>query len=403
MRNFLRLNRTQKTTTWFCVSCSLSPLSSLTAFGVVCLSSLDENSIVFLAGFERLTLRGLSPVARPFLSTFPGAQLRQPLRALTVCKKRPLSLRSPTSLCALRAFFLGTGVRPRRLSCLLFCRAFSSFSPSPRSFSSFFLVVKPNAKERLPRSFSPATVSGQRDRPPRVWRLGVSGEKDKKGKGKKVFRWRLLSAPTLLPVERRREKRRNARRRGDRKKRGNRRREKNSRRISGTGFKMNSVEETGLERDADAQNEGRRGREHQTKMRPPQSLDDPASLSFADLVKQQQSASSSQTEGRGDLLLAYGSCLLRKFRDKLGDALWGVLETVYLQALEFRQDRWATYCLQALQTRWRDSTRVKRLKGIALEAQGQWAAALCHYDSLLSQQPHDPLTRKRVTAALKNQ
>ncbi|EPR57234.1 tetratricopeptide repeat-containing protein [Toxoplasma gondii GT1] len=138
-------------------------------------------------------------------------------------------------------------------------------------------------------------------------------------------------------------------------------------------------------------------------MRPPQSLDDPASLSFADLVKQQQSASSSQTEGRGDLLLAYGSCLLRKFRDKLGDALWGVLETVYLQALEFRQDRWATYCLQALQTRWRDSTRVKRLKGIALEAQGQWAAALCHYDSLLSQQPHDPLTRKRVTAALKNQ
>ncbi|KFG58974.1 hypothetical protein TGRUB_267830 [Toxoplasma gondii RUB] len=187
MRNFLRLNRTQKTTTWFCVSCSLSPLSSLTAFGVVCLSSLDENSTVFLAGFERLTLRGLSPVARPFLSTFPGAQLRQPLRALTVCKKRPLSLRSPTSLCALRAFFLGTGVRPRRLSCLLFCRAFSSFSPSPRSFSSFFLVVKPNAKERLPRSFSPATVSGQRDRPPRVWRLGVSGEKDKNGKGKKFF------------------------------------------------------------------------------------------------------------------------------------------------------------------------------------------------------------------------
>ncbi|CBZ50776.1 hypothetical protein NCLIV_038510 [Neospora caninum Liverpool] len=138
-------------------------------------------------------------------------------------------------------------------------------------------------------------------------------------------------------------------------------------------------------------------------MRPPESLDDPASLSFNDLIKQQQSASSAQTEGRGDLLLAYGSCLLRKFRHKLGNALWGVLETVYLQALEFRQDRWARFCLQALQSRWRDSTRVKRLTGMAMEAQGHWEVALAHYDALLAQQPHDPLTRKRVMSSLKNQ
>ncbi|PFH33357.1 tetratricopeptide repeat-containing protein [Besnoitia besnoiti] len=137
-------------------------------------------------------------------------------------------------------------------------------------------------------------------------------------------------------------------------------------------------------------------------MRPPESLDEPASLSFADLIKQQQTAATSRAGGRGDLVLAYGSCLIRKYKQKLGNALWGVLETVYVQALEYRQDRLARFCLQTLQQRWPGSARVKRLEGLALEAQAHWDAALARYEEMLEQHPHDPLTRKRVVAALKN-
>ncbi|KFG29552.1 putative transmembrane protein [Toxoplasma gondii p89] len=149
MRNFLRLNRTQKTTTWFCVSCSLSPLSSLTAFGVVCLSSLDENSTVFLAGFERLTLRGLSPVARPFLSTFPGAQLRQPLRALTVCKKAASLASIPDlAVCSTRVFSRNwREAAPPFLSSFL-SRLFLVFSLS--TFVFFFLPRRKAKRQGTP-------------------------------------------------------------------------------------------------------------------------------------------------------------------------------------------------------------------------------------------------------------
>ncbi|PHJ15149.1 tetratricopeptide repeat-containing protein, partial [Cystoisospora suis] len=149
-------------------------------------------------------------------------------------------------------------------------------------------------------------------------------------------------------------------------------------------------------------------------MRPPEYLELPSSLSFEELLQHQRddgpvSSSSGNKgggeggQGRGDLLLAYGSCLVRKFQNKLGHALWGVLESVYLQAIEFHQLGWAQYCLYRLRKRWPESVRVKRLCGLGLESKGKWREALSHYDQLLDLHPYDTLLRKRIIATLRNQ
>jgi len=95
--------------------------------------------------------------------------------------------------------------------------------------------------------------------------------------------------------------------------------------------------------------------------------------------------------------------MLSKYSAKLGDELWSVLESVLLNAVEYRQTEWITYCIERLKNQFPKSRRVKRLLGMIREAMGDWESALNIYASILEEVPEDGATRKRVIAVHKCQ
>ncbi len=75
--------------------------------------------------------------------------------------------------------------------------------------------------------------------------------------------------------------------------------------------------------------------------------------------------------------------------------VWAVYEQVFIAALDLRDREKAKVCLDALRQRFPGSARVRRLVGMSLEADGQYAAAGVEYDAVLQELPANTLVQKR--------
>ncbi|EDO39540.1 predicted protein [Nematostella vectensis] len=96
-----------------------------------------------------------------------------------------------------------------------------------------------------------------------------------------------------------------------------------------------------------------------------------------------------------------GECLLLEHGNKLGDELWTIYEQVFLASLDSGKLDLATMCLKELNTQFPNSMRVKKLKGMRLEALGRFDDAERIYDKILEAEPANAVALKRKIAILK--
>ncbi|OQR90052.1 hypothetical protein THRCLA_09446 [Thraustotheca clavata] len=90
-------------------------------------------------------------------------------------------------------------------------------------------------------------------------------------------------------------------------------------------------------------------------------------------------------------------------RGGLGDALWTVYEQTLLAALDVNDENLADKCFLALKNKFPESSRVLRLEGMLMEAQGKYAQADALYKDILTKNPANMLVMKRQVALLKAQ
>lgn len=100
-------------------------------------------------------------------------------------------------------------------------------------------------------------------------------------------------------------------------------------------------------------------------------------------------------------VVEFGECLLLEHGNKLGDELWTIYEQVFLASLDCGKLDLATMCLKELNTQFPSSVRVRRLKGMRLEALGRFDDALKMYDKILDLEPANTAAHKRKIAILK--
>ena len=89
--------------------------------------------------------------------------------------------------------------------------------------------------------------------------------------------------------------------------------------------------------------------------------------------------------------------------NKLGDELWTVYEQVFIASLDYGRMDLANSCLSALHQQFPNSLRVKRLKGMRLEALEDWEKAEKIYSIILKEDPANLIARKRLIAMKKAQ
>ncbi|KAL0481351.1 ER membrane protein complex subunit 2 [Acrasis kona] len=104
---------------------------------------------------------------------------------------------------------------------------------------------------------------------------------------------------------------------------------------------------------------------------------------------------------RPDLVVHLGRKLLFQGKPNLGDAVWDVYEQVLKAAINVNQTELASDCLEALQNKFGEGIRVRRLEAMLLESTGEYDHALDEYNSILGQDPTDQLCLKRKVAIAK--
>ncbi|XP_031566762.1 ER membrane protein complex subunit 2-like [Actinia tenebrosa] len=102
-------------------------------------------------------------------------------------------------------------------------------------------------------------------------------------------------------------------------------------------------------------------------------------------------------------VVEFGECLLLEHGNKLGDELWTIYEQVFLASLDCGKLDLATMCLKELNTQFPGSMRVKKLKGMRLEALERYEDAEKIYDKILEAEPANSVAYKRKIAILKSQ
>jgi tetratricopeptide (TPR) repeat protein len=79
-----------------------------------------------------------------------------------------------------------------------------------------------------------------------------------------------------------------------------------------------------------------------------------------------------------------------------GDDIYNVYEQVLVAALDLGKFELVDSCMDILDSRFPDSMRVQKLKGMRLEAACQFDDAITHYNSLLELDPTNATCRKRL-------
>ncbi|KAJ6877062.1 ER membrane protein complex subunit 2 [Populus alba x Populus x berolinensis] len=104
-------------------------------------------------------------------------------------------------------------------------------------------------------------------------------------------------------------------------------------------------------------------------------------------------------------VLKHGLLILNdsKKRSSLGPEEWTLYEQVAVAAMDCQSLEVAKDCVNALQKKFPESTRVGRLEAMLLEAKGSWGEAEKAYSSLLEDNPFDQVVHKRRVALAKAQ
>ncbi|OQR90687.1 hypothetical protein ACHHYP_05324 [Achlya hypogyna] len=90
-------------------------------------------------------------------------------------------------------------------------------------------------------------------------------------------------------------------------------------------------------------------------------------------------------------------------RGGLGDQAWTVYEQTLLAALDIHDLDLVDSCFLALKKKFPESSRVLRLEGMIMEAQGKYAQADALYKEILAKNPANMLVQKRQVALLRAQ
>jgi tetratricopeptide (TPR) repeat protein len=104
---------------------------------------------------------------------------------------------------------------------------------------------------------------------------------------------------------------------------------------------------------------------------------------------------------RSDVVVHFGEKLLSSHSGSLGHEVWDVYEQVLIAALDCGRIELAEQYIAKLTRQFSNSTRVQRLQGMLLEAQGQWKEADQLYRRILEREPTDSLAMKRQIAVQK--
>lgn len=99
-----------------------------------------------------------------------------------------------------------------------------------------------------------------------------------------------------------------------------------------------------------------------------------------------------------ELVLQHGGRLLGSCQRKLGTDVWTILEQVFIAAVEMGATQWQDYCLNKLTTKFPNSVRVSRLKGIRFESLEKWDEAKKVYNKIIEDTPEETISRKRLIA-----
>ncbi|KAK3087125.1 hypothetical protein FSP39_002027 [Pinctada imbricata] len=90
-------------------------------------------------------------------------------------------------------------------------------------------------------------------------------------------------------------------------------------------------------------------------------------------------------------------------KNKLGDELWTVYEQVCVAALDCQRNELAEDCQEALGSKFPQSVRVQRLKGMIYEAAGRYHKAEEVYKEIIDKDETNMFARKRKVAIMKAQ
>lgn len=99
----------------------------------------------------------------------------------------------------------------------------------------------------------------------------------------------------------------------------------------------------------------------------------------------------------------HGMAMLRHHGSQLGDDVWLYYERVFMAALDCHDARAQAECLEALEKKFPDSLRVKKLVGMQLELQQDFAGALELYEAILEANPADKGVMKRKICVYEEQ
>eukprot|EP01102_Stenamoeba_stenopodia_P003750 TRINITY_DN13907_c0_g1_i1.p1 TRINITY_DN13907_c0_g1~~TRINITY_DN13907_c0_g1_i1.p1 ORF type:complete len:314 (-),score=68.19 TRINITY_DN13907_c0_g1_i1:102-1043(-) len=98
---------------------------------------------------------------------------------------------------------------------------------------------------------------------------------------------------------------------------------------------------------------------------------------------------------RSDLVVAFGTELLKHKSSSLGDDVWVIYEQVVVAALDTGDYDLAKSYIDKLSRKFPKSHRVGRLKGLWLEASEKWNEAEKLYEKLVEHDPSDTIAAKR--------
>ncbi|PVD32057.1 hypothetical protein C0Q70_07484 [Pomacea canaliculata] len=105
----------------------------------------------------------------------------------------------------------------------------------------------------------------------------------------------------------------------------------------------------------------------------------------------------------GDIVVKLWEDVLMDASHKLGNELWSVYEQVCVAALDCQRLDIAETCIEALNAKFPNSVRVKRLEGLLLEAESKYERATELYNAILEKDDANMFARKRLVAILKSQ
>ncbi len=97
-----------------------------------------------------------------------------------------------------------------------------------------------------------------------------------------------------------------------------------------------------------------------------------------------------------------GGRALSTLNRALGDERWPICEQVFIASLDTGDDELATECLTKLMGQFKESARVKRLRGLEYEARREFDKAEVVYKDLIEANPANALAMKRSVSILKS-